>query len=216
VDPGREMWRVAVFIDWQNAYQQARTAFDLTGPGHEGQFSPLRLGQLLAARNKRGNNGRLKHIEVHRGEPLPSADRVGHAAVTLQAQAWKAEAPDIVQAQLRPLAKQSDGRFVEKGVDVHLAACAIEWSVVHRMDTVIIVSHDSDLRPAVEVLARIKSPIAVETASWRSPTYFKRIAPYGSVVNHTLDRSTLESIADPTPYGAIARRRLHQRERRSR
>jgi hypothetical protein len=47
------MARVAVFIDWQNAYQQARTAFGLTGPGHEGQFSPLRMGLMLAARNKR-------------------------------------------------------------------------------------------------------------------------------------------------------------------
>ena len=209
------MRRVAVFIDWQNAYQQARVAFGLAGSGSEGQFSPLRLAQLLAERNRRGEDGRLVHVEIHRGQPLPSVDRVGHAAVALQVQAWMAEAPDVVQAQLRPLARQSDGRYLEKGVDVHLAACAIEWSVVRRTDTVIIVSHDSDLRPVVEVLSRIKSPAAVETASWRSSTYFKRIAPYRSVVNHTLSRSVLESVADPMRYGAMARRRLQQRERRA-
>jgi uncharacterized LabA/DUF88 family protein len=214
VDRGRgpeAVPEIAVFIDWQNAYQQARQAFGLIGPGHEGQFSPLRLAQLLAARNKRGDDGRLVHVEVHRGQPLSTVDRIGHAAVALQAQAWRAESPDVVQVHLRPLAKQSDGRFVEKGVDVHLAACAIEWAVVHDMDTVIIVSHDSDLRPAIEVLARIKSSAAVETVSWRSSTYFRRIPPCGPVVNHTLDRSVLESIADPTRYGAMARRRLQQR-----
>jgi len=207
------MRRVAVFIDWQNAYQQARAAFGLMGSGHEGQFSPLRLGQLLAARNRRGKDGRLVRVEVHRGQPLSNVDPIGHAAVALQAQAWRAEAPDVVVAQLRPLAKQDDGRFVEKGVDVHLAACAIEWSVVHRIDTVIVVSHDSDLRPAVEALARIRSPAAVETASWRSSTYFKRIAPCPGVVNHTLSNSALQSIADPQRYGALARKRLEERER---
>jgi len=50
------MRRVAVFIDWQNAYQQARVAFGLAGPGSEGQFSPLRLAQLLAERNRRGED----------------------------------------------------------------------------------------------------------------------------------------------------------------
>src|SRR5271155_436332 len=113
---GCEMQRVAVFIDWQNAYQQARAAFGLTGSGHEGQFSPLRLGQLLAARNRRGKDGRLGRVEGHRGQPLSNVDPIGHAAVALQAQAWKAEAPGVVVAQLRPLAKQDDGKFVEKGV----------------------------------------------------------------------------------------------------
>jgi NYN domain len=205
--------RIAVFIDWQNAYQQAREAFGLTGPGHEGQFSPLGLGRLLAARNRRGERGQLVRVEVHRGQPLSSIDPVGHAAVALQAQAWKTECPSIVTPQLRPLAKQSDGRFIEKGVDVHIAACAIEWSVVQGMDTVIVFSHDSDLRPAVEALARIRSPAAVETASWRSATYFKRIAPCHGVVNHTLSVSALQSIADPTSYGVLARRRLAERQR---
>lgn len=213
VVPVSDMRRVAVFIDWQNAYQQARVAFGFSRSGHEGQFSPLRLGQVLAARNKRGDDARLVRVEVHRGQPLSSVDPIGHAAVALQARAWTAEAPDVVVAQLRPLAKQNDGRFIEKGVDVHLAACAIEWSVVHRMDTVIVVSHDSDLRPAVEVLARIRSPAAVETASWRSPNYFKRIAPCHGVVNHTLDVSAYRSVADPMRYGALARKRLEARER---
>lgn len=196
-----EMARVAVFIDWQNAYQQARAAFGLGGAGHEGQFSPFKMGMMLAARNKRGESGQLLRVEIHRGQPLSSVDPIGHAAVALQAQAWKAEAPAVVVTRLRPLAKQADGRYIEKGVDVNLAACAIEWSLVHRMDTVIVVSHDSDLRPAIEVLARNRSSAAVETASWRSSSYFKRIAPYQKVVNHALGLATLQAIADPTKYG---------------
>lgn len=41
---------VAVFIDWQNVYKAARSAFDLAGlPNERGNFSPYALSQVLAA-----------------------------------------------------------------------------------------------------------------------------------------------------------------------
>jgi hypothetical protein len=50
-----ERVRVAVFIDWQNAYRSARTQFGMEHmPNEEGNFSPLRLARLLAYGNGRG------------------------------------------------------------------------------------------------------------------------------------------------------------------
>lgn len=64
---------------------------------------PASVGSA-ACRSQQAWQGRSAgaHREVHRGQPLSSIDPTGHAAVALQAQAWKAEAPDIVAVQLRP------------------------------------------------------------------------------------------------------------------
>jgi hypothetical protein len=41
---------VAVFMDWQNVYKEARRAFDLEGePTERGVFSPLAPARILAA-----------------------------------------------------------------------------------------------------------------------------------------------------------------------
>lgn len=49
--------KVAVFIDWQNAYKTAREAFGLLHmPNEHGNFSPYRLARLLAAGNGRGKD----------------------------------------------------------------------------------------------------------------------------------------------------------------
>jgi uncharacterized LabA/DUF88 family protein len=204
--------RVAVFFDWMNVYKQARTAFGLQGRGVDGQIEPLKLARLLAAGNKRRGDGQLVRVEVHRGQPIPSQDRVGELAVTLQAQAWEAAGPPgLVKAQLRPLRYEPGMPPQEKGVDVLLASHAVEWAALGKADVVIVVSHDSDLRAVVEAIARISGPTHVETASWKSDSYHKRIAPVAGVVNHTMRRALYDGVADPTGYGAMARARIAAR-----
>ncbi len=205
--------RVAVFIDWMNVYKAAREAFGLTeASGVCGQVDPYRLGRVLAAANQRGASAELVRVEVHRGRPLPNQSPVGHAAATLQAQAWEASDPRIVKAQLRPLRLNPEsGRLEEKGVDVALAACAFEWAVIQEVDQVVIFSHDTDLSSIVEVIARIRGPEAVETASWFSSGYRKRIPPIEGVTNHHLRQRLFNAIEDQAHYGHRARRRLGER-----
>lgn len=201
--------RVAVFIDWMNIYKAARTAFGLEQEsGVRGQIDPLQAARVMAAANKRGKTAELVRVEVHRGQPLPNQDSVGHRAVTLQAQAWKALDPAIVEPQLRPLRLNPDSqRLEEKGVDVALAACAVEWATIEEVDHVIIFSHDTDLSSVVEVIARLKGPKAVETASWVSEDYRRRIPPIPGVTNHSLREKLFLAIEDSTNYGRQARRR---------
>jgi NYN domain-containing protein len=215
IDVARPPLRVAVFIDWMNVYKAARRAFGLLGAHHvRGQINPHQTGRLLAAACGRSEAVRLARVEVHRGQPLPNQDPVGHAAVFLHARAWRAAAPDIVVPQLRPLRYRSGAPPEEKGVDVHLAACAFEWAVIEAVDTVVIFSHDTDLKPIVEVLARVKDPAAVATASWFSPTHRQRIPPVEGVVNHQLDKPRFLEIEDRTNYGRKARARIEARKKK--
>jgi len=202
--------RVAVFIDWMNVYKAAREAFGLQDePVNRGQIDPYRMGRVLAAADGRGASAELVRVEIHRGQPLPNQDRLGRMATSLQEQRWRQAEPEMVKAQLRPLRfNPTTKRLEEKGVDVALAVCAVEWAIVRDVDRVVIFSHDTDLSPAVEVIARIRGPHAVETASWRSDECRKRIPPIEGVRNHLLYEKIFLALEDSTHYGRAARARI--------
>lgn len=192
---------VAVFIDWQNAYEGAREAFDLRqAPPPRGNFDPLAVARYLAKGNKRSSDGQLVRLEIHRGLPDATFNPRGHGAADRQRHAWEAMDP-VVSARLRPvkLYQNDDGttREEEKGVDVALACSALEHLFLKKCDVAIIFSHDSDMLPPVETVCRLKDAGliegTVETASWQSDLYYRRIPPaktaWGStwgVINHTL------------------------------
>jgi len=203
--------RIAVFIDWQNAFQSARAAFGPLGESKRfGNFSPYRLALHLAHRRSCDSRGELVRVEIHRGLPSARWDRVGNAANLLQAAAWKSEDLKRVFPRLRPLRyRKGPGSELiasEKGVDVELALAAVGSVISGECDVAIIFSHDSDLLPAVETIRDLKSAGHVETASWTSPTFKTRIPPVRGVFNHFVDRNAFARIEDLTDYSKPARR----------
>jgi hypothetical protein len=72
--------RVAVFLDWQNCYQQARVAFDLKAePNKRGVFNPFELAHILVFGNRRGDEGGLgTRLQPDVGD-RPGATVVGSA-----------------------------------------------------------------------------------------------------------------------------------------
>src|SRR5205823_130823 len=128
--------------------------------------------------NKRGADGKLVRVEIHRGLPNPNNNPKGHGAADRQRQAWLAEDPLIVVPRLRPLKYNPEkGKDEEKGVDVAMACSALEHALMpdNNCDVVIVLSHDTDLLPPVETICRLRGPRHVETASWKSDHFFKRI-----------------------------------------
>lgn len=202
------MHEVAVFIDWQNTYKAARRAFGLATfgeaawPNEYGNYSPYRLAKHLAAANERGANGELVRVEIHRGLPASARDPVGFAANRRQSQAWMAENPDVVIPRLRPLRYRDDDddQPEEKGVDVNLALGAVEQIVLHRCQTAIIFSHDTDLLPAVEALVRIGGASCVETASWVSNDHRSRLRSKARVFHHFLDETVFRGVETRVNY----------------
>lgn len=196
--------KVAVFIDWQNAYKAARDAFSLSGlPNERGNFSPYRLAQVLAGGRDRGSDGNLVRVEIHRGLPSNERDPVGYGANRKQAAAWMAENREVVIPRLRSLRYDPDdpeAAPVEKGVDVAMAVGAVEQVLTNRCDVAVLFTHDTDIAPAVELLARIVAPSHVETASWRSHHFKKRLRPVPDVYHHSLSGTVFQQIETPVNY----------------
>lgn len=198
------MPRVAVFIDWQNAYKSARYAFSLGNlPNERGNFSPYRLGQILAAGNDRGDEGELIRVEIHRGLPSNKRDPLGYAANRRQSAAWISENPNVVIPRLRPLRYDRNDPTAqpeEKGVDVQLALGVVEQVLLGRCDVAILLSHDSDLHPVPEVVRRLKGASSIETASWRSHHFESRIKPVPGVHHHYVSSDVFQRIETPVNY----------------
>lgn len=202
--------RIAVFIDWQNAYMTAREAFDLVDlPGEVGNFSPLGLARILASGNGRGTQGyQLVRVFVHRGRPSQAKDPQSYAANRRQAAAWENELPGVVFARMRPLRyppTYPDDPPVEKGIDVDLAVLAFETILMGHADIAIVMSHDTDLAPVPEAIARISGAERVETASWAAESFHSRIRIKGhTIFHHEIPGNTFNSISTPFKYGATA------------
>ena len=179
---------VAVYYDWQNVYMTAREAFGWTNmPNEYGNFSPYQLARILAGGNERGNRAQLVRVEIHRGLPSQKHSPASYGANRRQSAAWMKEAPEIVIPKLRPLRypfNYPTEPAVEKGVDVNLAVAAIEHVLTDVCDVAIIFSHDTDLMPVAETIARLRGAEHVETASWQSPSFQRRLRAKGPVFHH--------------------------------
>jgi uncharacterized LabA/DUF88 family protein len=195
--------RVAVFVDWQNTYKAAREAFGwFDWPNEHGNYSPYRLARRLSHANGRDDRGELVRLNVHRGLPSPKYDPEGYAANRRQSAAWMAENPDIVIPRLRPLRYSRDESEPprEKGVDVEIAIASLEWTIAEKCDVAIIFSHDTDLVPAIEAMIRLRGRDCVETASWVSPRFNRRLRTKPEVFHHGIDETTFKTVETLVNY----------------
>lgn len=199
------MSRIGVFIDWQNTYKHAREAFGLVDePGRRGVYDPYELSRVLAFGNKRGDDGQVVRVEIHRGLPNPGKDPIGNSAVLRHRDAWLSSAASgVVVPKLRPLRYHPEtGRAEEKGIDVALALSMVEHVIRDYVDVAILFSHDTDLLPVVESIRRLAGSHRIETASWKcdATDFHKRIPQVAGVVHHTLREKLFEKIETPINY----------------
>jgi NYN domain len=199
--------KVAVFIDWQNVYKTAREAFSLEAmPNEHGNFSPFRLAKILAAANGRGRGAALERVEIHRGLPSSSRDPLGYGANRRQATAWVREGGDIIKPCWRPL--RYPPRYAqnqtptEKGVDVQLALGVAETILTNTASVAILFTHDTDLLPAVEMVARLKGPHRIETAAWASHVFSQRLKQIPGVHHHSISGKIFQLVETPINYAA--------------
>lgn len=154
--------RVILFIDYQNVYRGARDCFhpELYAAHIEGQISPTALGELLS--NRGLNPRRLTQVRVYRGQPAEKRDRKGFSACTRQIAAWAHDSRvKSVTRTLRyphgwPGACQAGEKPQEKGVDVALAIDFVRLAIEDRYDVGILMSTDTDLKPALEIVTQLR------------------------------------------------------------
>lgn len=164
--------RIAVFVDLQNAYHCARDAFcgGLSAPSRFGNFSPIRMAELLAGK---GDDPReVVFVGVYVGAPDPRVDSQGARAQSRRVAAWQ-RASELVTVKSRGL-RYPPGRPLseaeEKGVDVQLAIDAMVMGVRDEYNVAMLVTTDTDLLPVVEGLLALKAINGkpdVEVIGWK-------------------------------------------------
>ena len=171
-----ELQRLAVFIDYQNAYNGARQAQGATEDGHftVGQFDPLNLGVLIAKRHPSYRGARLRKLQqvrVYRGMPSRHKNSVGYSAALKQISRWSRSQPPVQPGMLpllevitRPLDYRT-GEPREKGIDVLLALDLAFGAASGDFDVVVLFSGDSDLLPALERASTFD--VVCESAVWQ-------------------------------------------------
>jgi uncharacterized LabA/DUF88 family protein len=205
------MNRVAVFIDYQNTYMRARTAFGdvRLDPFTFGQVFPRRLAVLLKQKGEEADPTRtLVGVRVYRGEPDAQRSPVGQAACQRQVRFWNAQ--KLVTAITRPLHYlETDWNSAgaptkwlprEKGIDVLLAIDMAMGAVQDEYDTAVLMSADTDLVPALEAVLELGK--RVEVASWRPESFWgsRLTVPGRNVWCHWLSRQDFEMVRDDADY----------------
>lgn len=197
---------MVVFIDAQNMVMDARRAFfDRPFAAAAGQINPLRFGQHLASLEPLGTTGRrsLEQVRVYRGRPHSEKEPRTHAAHMRQVASWEADGVVVTSRDLRYPRDWPNTRAEEKGIDVALAIDAVRMAINGELDVAILATTDTDQRPVLEAFHNL--PLdpqpTIETATWKSPRFFKKLQVKGyHVWSHLLDDAAYRKVRDTRDY----------------
>lgn len=197
-----DVCRVGVFVDWQNCYRRCREALQFAGSSG-GMVKPLALARILAAaRLPEQGEGELVKVRIYTGRASQDKDRKTYAANRRHFQAWKNADPDKVEVIARTLDYKL-GKPREKGIDVALAIDLVRTALFEEeFQVAVVVSVDTDLLPALELLVERKGLQAVEVAAWQGLGWSPApLAIAGSRVRvHELTKGTYDKVCDLTDY----------------
>ena len=194
--------RVMLFVDYQNVYRTARTLFhQVAAPHWEGQINPGALGRLLVERSRFDRT--LSGVRVYRGLPSGAKDPKGYGAARSQVATW--ERDGLVTVITRPLRYPDDWpdtKAEEKGIDVALAVDFVMGAVKGWFDVGIMMSLDTDLKPALETVLDELHGIRVEVAAWnRQGSRASRLSiPKRKLWCHWLHEVDYERVRDDHDY----------------
>jgi hypothetical protein len=205
--------RVIVFLDYQNVYQGARRSFhSIQDPHWCGQVDPVRLGRYLAADSPFDRE--LKQVRIYRGQPDSHRDPRGYGASRRQHAGWqRSPLVDLTVRALRypygwPKESQPGQRPQEKGIDVALAMDFALLAAHGEYDVGILMSTDTDLKPALEYVAGLTDDggARAEVAAWSGTGQHSRRLSIKSrkLFCHWIDEATYRSVTDHRDYSMPA------------
>ena len=196
-----EPLKLVLFIDGQNAYRGARDSFfPGGGPAIYGQFNPLRLGELIAARGGPGGTvGVLADVRVYTGRPDPRLAPRTYDAHMKQCAAWEADGVNVTWRPLRYPPRRTGLPPQEKGIDVALCIDFVTMAIDGLYDVGVIMSTDTDLLPALDFTRNRYAGVRhVAVAAWDGR---RRLAsPSGNIWCNWLSRADYDAVADSTDY----------------
>jgi uncharacterized LabA/DUF88 family protein len=207
-DP-QKVCRVAVFVDWQNCYRSARDAFGFAineAPSKEGTVKPALLCLALAKTRPEGITGELVKARIYTGRASQKQDAKTYAANRRQFDAWQ-RSDERIEVIARTLDYKL-GRPREKGIDVKLAIDLVRTTLFeNEHDVAVVVSADTDLLPALELIAERAAPEAVEVATWSGGYWSPNPLQVAGrrIKQHRMSGEFYEKIADDRDYAVDVR-----------
>ncbi len=201
--------RVVVFLDWQNVYNGAREMFcTQQAPHWRGQVDPVALARHLAGDSP--FDRQLHQVRIYRGQPDGKLDPRGYSASRRQHATWqRSPLVTLVTRPLRypqgwPTRSRVGERPQEKGIDVALAIDFVVMAVRKELDVGILMSTDTDMKPALEAVARLTAAqgTRAEVGAWGVPGRHSRRLSIQSrnLYCHWIGEDVYLQIADPTDY----------------
>ncbi len=194
--------KICVFVDYQNVYMDARTAFGFENKGHTwGQIDPLLFGQLFCAKDSPNISSKskvLSQVRIYTGVPNAELASETNAAYLRQKASW--EQIEQVEVVDRPLQYIKGQPPRQKGVDVAMALDIVTLGSRGEYDCAAVVSTDTDLLPAIEYIKELGSP-SIEVACWWSKRLHKRLRlREGWIWCHRLSSEDYNSVCDSRDY----------------
>src|SRR5438477_471755 len=123
-----------------------------SSPFTDGQTDPLKLAEIIVRKDVHGHE--LSDVLVYRGRPDSLGEPTAYSANLRQCRRWErssAEVRVIVRALRYPAAWPRE-KAEEKGIDVALAIDFVMTAVRGDYDVGVVVSTDTDLKPALEAV----------------------------------------------------------------
>ena len=194
--------RVGVFVDWQNCYRTCRDAFGFRGSGIDGNVKPLLMARMLAKARPEDTTSVLTNLRIYSGRASQHKDPRTYAANRRQFAAWEAADTEVVKVIARTLDYKL-GAAREKGIDVQIAIDLVRSTLFHdEHDVAVLVSADTDLLPALELIVQERGSTAVEVASWKGPHWSPQpLAVDGTSIRQiALTDAIYQRIKDTTDY----------------
>ena len=216
--------RTILFVDYQNAYQNARCLFHDGVKDVEdtnGHFNPWKLGEEICRLNNEIRRQAeepltLTAVHVYRGLPNARGDW-RYSAAKARKDAW--DAIDGIETEAPTLAYDEAGKSREKEVDVKLAVDLVNFARDRRFDVGILFSADGDFRPALRYIRDdLEQSPRVDVAAWGVQTDRKFISLEGNpkLIVHWVPKDSYTTVADLENYPPRKSGRAHNRRRKRR
>ena len=209
--------RAILYVDYENAYLNAREVFHAGEPGFDstnGHFHPWDLGKAICktynSRHPFEEPLSLFGVRVYRGVPTGRSS-TGQRATRRRAESWRKAGSDVF---LRPLEyiRERD-KFVEKGVDMALGVDVVAMGIKGEYECAILFSADRDFLPALRYV-RDETDAGVHVAAWgvRENGGFLSL-PESSPFVHWVSKTMFGSVRDQTDYSRSKKSKKTKRRR---
>lgn len=169
-----------------------------------GQFDPVALARHLAADSPYDRH--LHQVRIYRGQPDASKQPGSYGASRRQHAQWQAD--PLVKLVTRPLRYPSawpTERAQEKGIDVQLTLDFAVMATRGEYDVGIMVSADTDLKPALEYVAELTTSRGrprAEVAAWSvDGQHCRRLSiSRRNLYCHWIGEDVYKTVQDKTDY----------------